>query len=273
MLIHAALMASTCLIAGTDDLQSRPKVQFEAAVSVSSIAAGTPFDVVCRFVVPPKWHIYWKDPGSGGLATQVHVQPPPGFKVGQVRFPAPVTMLDSTGPVNALDGRVHLAVAMTPPATLVVGSEIVLGVEAEWLVCKEACFLGRGEATLRIPVTAKPGSATAAATWIQSLPRPIEKRPHTTAELRPGPVLRISGPCDPAGSPIFLHESRPGVHVGDAVIHTETKGFVMDIPLGYDSGESMGKPPRITGLVRFGVGRGDPAWEVNFPFSLEPQAK
>ena len=164
MLIHAALMASTCLIAGTDDLQSRPKVQFEAAVSVSSIAAGTPFDVVCRFVVPPKWHIYWKDPGSGGLATQVHVQPPPGFKVGQVRFPAPVTMLDSTGPVNALDGRVHLAVAMTPPATLVVGSEIVLGVEAEWLVCKEACFLGRGEATLRIPVTAKTGSLSSNAT-------------------------------------------------------------------------------------------------------------
>ena len=259
------------VLAAGDDPKPRPRVQFEAAATVASVAAGSTFEVVCTLTVPPKWHIYWKDPGSSGMATRVRVQAPPGFKVGRVRYPAPVTMHDPAGPVNALDGHVRCAVPLTAPMTLPVSGEVVIEVEADWLVCQKACFLGDGKATLRVPVTAQPGPATAAAAWATALPRPIQERPGTTVTMLQGPVLRIEGPRDPANSPTFLVASRPGVVVGVVRTHTDGEGFVMKVPLRFDSGEGLGQPPRITGLVRFGVGRGDPAWEVDFPFNTEPK--
>jgi thiol:disulfide interchange protein DsbD len=267
MLIHGSVVVlSVCLLAGTADTPPRPRVHFTAAPSVSSIAAGSPFDVVCTLTVPPKWHIYWKDPGSSGMATRVRVEVPSGFKVGPVRFPRPVTVMDPAGAVNALDGRVHLALTITPPATLETRADAEIRIKADWLICRDVCFLGAADVTLQVPLTATPGPETTAASWIRGLPRPIQERPGTSVQLQPGPLLRISGPRDPVGAPGFVQESRPGVKLGTPAISTEGSTFVMNIPMAYDSGESLGLSPRIRGLVCFGTGRGDPAWEVDLPF-------
>jgi DsbC/DsbD-like thiol-disulfide interchange protein len=265
-----AMLLALCAPEGGDAPPPRPHVQFEAASSVSSIAAGVPFDVVCTLTVPPKWHIYWKDPGSSGMATRVRVSGAKDFKVGPVRFPCPVTLLDPAGAVNSLDGRVHLAVSITPPETLEPGREALIQVDADWLVCREACFLGGGNVAVRIPITATPGPETEAAAWIRGLPRPIEQRAGTSVAVVPGPLLRISGPRDPAGEPNFVQEHRPGVAIGTPTISTAGDTFVMNIPMAYDSRESLGQPPRIQGLVRFGSGRGTSegtsAWEIDLPF-------
>jgi DsbC/DsbD-like thiol-disulfide interchange protein len=270
MFIHGVVVVSLFLAAQAGGVPTRPRVQFEAAATVSSIAAGVPFDVVCTLVVPPKWHIYWKDPGRSGAATRVRVQAPSGFKIGPVRFPAPVVLKNPAGSINALDGRVHLAISMTPPKTIPVGSEVTLEVDADWLVCQEACFIGAGNGVVRIPVTSTPGPPTAAAQWIHHLPRPIQQRKDTITQVQSGPVLHISGPVDPAVPPTFLHQSRPGVELGNIDVRICDDRFVMQIPLRYDLGESLGQPPRISGLIRFGVERGDPAWEVDLPFTPEP---
>ncbi len=100
----------------------------------------------------PHWHTYWVNPGDSGLPTKLHWQLPPGFKAGDIAWPAPQRF--SAGEVYNFGyaGQVLLPVPVEVAADAKPGSMARLIVEAKWLVCREECIPGKATLKLSLPV-------------------------------------------------------------------------------------------------------------------------
>lgn len=242
-----------------------PRVSMSVAASVEQIAPGRSFDVICTLDVPTGWHIYWKDPGASGAATEITMHTPPGFVIGSTRFPRPKRLPESSGAINALEGRVHFAIRVGPPASLQIGQTIDLAIKADWFVCKEVCFLGAGEVVLNVRVAKEVGQPTTQAALLRGIPQPITSREGTSAVVHTG-LLRVVGQRDAAGDPGFLPINCPGVSWGMPRVSLHENRFVMDVPVAYDQESGMQAPPRIQGLLTFGPLESDPAWAIDLPF-------
>lgn len=130
-------------------------VQASLVAAEASIQPGKPFTVALRFVHELHWHTYWLNPGTG-LPTTLTWTLPPGFKAGEIQWPAPIVLKDHTGTVigNGYEGELFLPVTITPPADLKPGTTVELTAAAEWLMCEEICVPGKATVKLSLPVSA-----------------------------------------------------------------------------------------------------------------------
>lgn len=128
----------------------------------AAIEAGQPFTVALRLQHDPHWHSYWIAPGTG-YPTSLTWTLPEGFKAGDIQWPTPHVVKDSTGKItgNGYEGEVFLLVEIIPPKTLAAGSTVKLEVVAEWLMCETVCMPGDAKLGLSLPV----GAAQADARW------------------------------------------------------------------------------------------------------------
>ena len=131
-------------------------VQASLVAAEASIQPGKPFTVALRFLHEPHWHTYWLNPGTG-LPTALTWTLPPGFKAGEIQWPAPVVLKDHTGTIigNGYEGELFLPVKITPPADLKPGTNVELVAAAEWLMCEEICVPGKATVKLSLPVAAQ----------------------------------------------------------------------------------------------------------------------
>jgi DsbC/DsbD-like thiol-disulfide interchange protein len=103
----------------------------------------------------PHWHTYWVNPGDSGLPTKLRWQLPPGFKPGDIAWPAPQRF--SAGEVYNFGyaGQVLLPVPIEVPADARPGSVAHLAVEVKWLVCREECIPGKATLNMSLAVAAQ----------------------------------------------------------------------------------------------------------------------
>lgn len=127
-------------------------VQVELVPEVESIRPGQPFNVGLLLHMDPEWHTYWKNPGDSGLPTRLTWTLPEGFRAGPIAWPFPGTF--TQGPVTSYGykGEVLLAVAITPPPKVAVGTSVTLAARADWLECRDICLPGRRDLSLVLPV-------------------------------------------------------------------------------------------------------------------------
>lgn len=166
--------------------EAKPKPDGSRLVKVALLAdqaalhPGETCTLAVKLTIEPKWHIYWQNPGDAGVPTKVSIQAPPGFEVGDVRFPAPERE-ESEGDIVSYvhTGEVALLVDVKAPKDLAPGTKVEFGVEGSWLVCTAVCLLGKGEA--RLSMTAAGNSEprrlaheTEFKAWRAKLPRPYE---------------------------------------------------------------------------------------------------
>ncbi|MDI1319441.1 MAG: protein-disulfide reductase DsbD family protein, partial [bacterium] len=109
----------------------------------AAIAPGQPFTVALRLRHDPHWHSYWIAAGTG-YPTALTWTLPEGFTAGNIQWPTPHTLQDSSGKIvgNGYDGDNLLLVEIKPPATLAPGSTVKLAATAEWLMCMDVCMPG-----------------------------------------------------------------------------------------------------------------------------------
>jgi DsbC/DsbD-like thiol-disulfide interchange protein len=146
---------------------------------VSSIKAGTPFTVGIKITIDAGYHIYWKNPGDSGIATDVKLTLPEGFKAGDLLFPLP-SRLEFAGPIvnYGYTKSVMLMMRVTPPTDLPAGKSLTLSAAASWLVCDENnCIPGSGNGSVDLPVadTATPANADLFKKWTSQLPTTLAK--------------------------------------------------------------------------------------------------
>lgn len=66
-----------------------PEVQVSAVPEYAAVRAGSSFRVAVRLRIPEGWHIYWTNPGPGGLPTTVAWHLPGGVTAGETEWPFP----------------------------------------------------------------------------------------------------------------------------------------------------------------------------------------
>lgn len=138
-----AILLALCLAAGAP--------QWAAAsgpVSIEVVAQGTGAGTAVLgvlFQIEPGWHVYWKNPGEAGLATEVSWELPAGIELGRLLWPAP-ERFDQPGGIAGYGYRneVLLAAPVIVPGP---GRGQRVGARASWLACKDVCVLGEAEAS------------------------------------------------------------------------------------------------------------------------------
>ncbi len=142
--------------------------------NVSGITPGAPFYVGVKFTIDPGWHIYWKNPGDSGLATDVKLTLPDGFTAGELLFPIP-SRIEFPGPVinYGYENEVVLLMKITPPAKVTTTGPLTFAGKVSWLVCdKDNCIPGSADLSISLPVADPPAPDNQLLfdRWISRLP-------------------------------------------------------------------------------------------------------
>jgi DsbC/DsbD-like thiol-disulfide interchange protein/cytochrome c biogenesis protein CcdA len=199
----------------------------------------------------PGWHGYWLNPGDAGLPMAVKWQLPPGFEVGELRYPVP-TRLTIAGLMNYVykDDYAVLVRLKVPQGAQ---GAVPIRASANWLACTdEICVPESGSFALTVPV------GTGAATererfdeWRRALPRPLASL--ARFELS-GDRLRLAIPLprDVALGQAYVFPAADGVvdYAGEQSFRRSGDVLVAELP------RRRGEPDRFEGVLALGDGRG-----------------
>ena len=139
----------------------------------------------------PGWHVYWRNPGEAGLATEIHYELPDGFEVSELQWPVPISFEQPGGIAGfGYEDPVVLAAKITAPDR--VGASAPVTVTASWLACKDVCILGSAELKAVLPMrgTELEASNAALKTWSETLPMETESG-HFDVSVTGNPVPTI----------------------------------------------------------------------------------
>ena len=252
-------------------------VRIDAVFPGDKIVPGRTTLLGIRFRIAPKWHIYWRNPGDSGSEPRVKLTLPDGFKAGELIWPRPVVHATEWETTFGYDDEAILFVPITAPAEIE-AKTVRIGIEADWLVCKEMCLMGSGKTSLELRVAAPDEkvarAADPASAYVRGLtriPAPFGKVPGTIAQLVLAdgrPALRIEGPTGGAEKITFIPDLTPGVKIRDRVLVPATIAddrYRILVPLEIKPGNAVGKPLEVAGLVLFGNNAADPAVSVRIP--------
>jgi DsbC/DsbD-like thiol-disulfide interchange protein/cytochrome c biogenesis protein CcdA len=199
----------------------------------------------------PGWHGYWQNPGDAGLPMEVQWQLPPGFAVGQLRYPVP-TRLIVAGLTNYVYKRDYaVLVRLTVPAGA--RGSVPLRAAARWLACTDKiCVPESGQLALDLPVGdgATP-NRTKFDAWRRALPRPLV----TPAQFDlTGQTLRAAVPLPASvtvGEPyVFPLDDGPIEYARAQHFRRVGDTLVAELP------RRRGAPAAFAGVLALGDGRG-----------------
>ena len=169
--IGSALAIMMASAAAAEDSHVRARLVADA----TDLRAGESFHLGVLLEPEPGWHVYWRNPGEAGLATEIAYDLPDGFEVNELLWPVPISFEQSDGIGGyGYDDSVVLAAEVT--ASDRVPSSVPVTVTASWLACKDVCILGsaRLETTLPLKGAELAASRAALETWSESLPMQVE---------------------------------------------------------------------------------------------------
>ena len=129
-------------------------VESELVAERTAVVPGKPLTLALRLKMDREWHTYWRNPGDTGLPTTIQWTLPPGFKAGDIEWPAPTRINVATLANYGYDGEILLPVTLKVPTSLAAGTAIPIRAHAEWLVCKEQCIPGSADLTLDLKAAA-----------------------------------------------------------------------------------------------------------------------
>lgn len=137
-----------------------PKIEVSLLADRSAWVPGESVGLAVCFKIEEGWHIYWRNRGEGGLEPSFKWTVPPGWTIGELRYPYPRRYVDAGGEHTfILEGEPTILTAVAVPKDAAAGSEAAVSVDVAWLACRKACFLGNKTLTLTLPVA---GSAVRA---------------------------------------------------------------------------------------------------------------
>jgi len=151
-------MMSIVLLPGTaganpaKEIHHTPRTTIRIISEVEQITPGQPFWIGMLFKMIPDWHIYWQNPGDAGLAPSFTWQLPEGFTIDEPRWPYPETIMLGGLANFGYEDQVLILFKVTPPENIPTDQVIPIGVEVDWLVCKEECIPESADLTLDLMV-------------------------------------------------------------------------------------------------------------------------
>lgn len=245
-------------------------VNIRVFADVRQVGPGERFHLACVFDVEPKWHIYWKDPGAGGPPPVIKVKAPPGFEVGQVRWPRPQVFDGAVGEEYGYAGRTVLFVPVVAPDVLADGSA-AFEARIDWAVCRDVCLIGGVDRSVNVVTSSRPNGGGGVPDGLLSrhlgrLPRPLKKLQGATLAFD-GRVLTLTGPAQGRSAARILPIESPGVTYDCAEVEVKNDRFRIVVPVQVRPGNALGRPLRVAGLVTLGTELDDPCYDFELPLT------
>jgi len=221
-------LAQPGAVVKTDEVQAQL-----VAHAPQGVAPGKPLWLGLLIQHAPQWHTYWENPGDSGLPTTLDWKLPAGVTAGAIDWPTPKRL--PVGPLinYGYEGTVLLPVAATvaPPFQ---GDRLDVGLNAEWLVCKEVCIPQSGEFRLSIPAAAGTvAHAEAFARARSQAPLPVDARTQAQADPQALSVTIDGLPAALQGKTLHVFAANIGVidHAARAEQRWEGGRLVLRVPL------------------------------------------
>ncbi len=160
--ISASLGVALVLAVGAPvGAQQKEYVKAELIADVQAIEPGKSLRLGVLFTLPPHGHIYWRFPGSSGLATGIEWTLPDGFTVGELHWPNPARfVIEEIDDVTyGYENEVLLFANVTPPSDFDSAGPVAISADPYWLICLESgqCIPEGKNVRLELPIgTAEP---------------------------------------------------------------------------------------------------------------------
>ena len=130
-----------------------PHSTAELIPEVQSIRPGEPFTVALRITMDAGWHSYWLNPGDAGQPASIDWEIPSGFRAGDIRWPYPRTVEESTVVSYGYEDEVVLLTEISPPRFMTTGQMVKFAATARWLVCNNICLPARADLKFELRLT------------------------------------------------------------------------------------------------------------------------
>ncbi len=236
--------------------------------------AGGEILVGVRFKIEKGWHIYWNGQNDSGMSPTLSWTLPPGYSLGEARWPSPVRHASPGNIVDHVYEReavLLVPIRATPGATGAGPREAgEIAVQAEWLVCNDVCVPEEGSARAAIPAKASAAVEEALAKARTALAKAWPKDGSITASLTPsegGFTLAIG--AKGARGVAFFPKDGPLVP-REGLAACAVKGKDLSIRLRANPQAPAGEPRRLRGLVEVKAGPpGEPrtCYELDLEFN------
>jgi thiol:disulfide interchange protein DsbD len=259
-----AEVPATAVATGAPD-QGNDRVEASLLLDVTQVKPGDTFRVGVRFRMDPGWHIYWKNPGESGLASEI-TWDTPGSTVGDLQWPAPSTFRTSDGFITTYGYAEEVLLFTEARASEKATGSLQLSAAADVLVCEVHCLPAQlmltrnvtvGPETLRdaehaptfdaarARVPAKPESAGHTVTLA------LDAKPLTAGKPFTG-TLTVTGPAAPTvEKDFFVPERIPGLaRLTLSPVEGKPGTFTLE---GDVSPSVPPKEPRLAGVLRLGT--------------------
>ena len=250
----------------------------EVRMDVGWVGPGQTFHVIVVLQPDAGWHTYWKNPGSSGTPTEIEVQAPDGFVVGEPIFPRPSTFRESEGPTFGYNKQAAFFVPVTAPEVLEDG-HVEFKVNTFWLACKKNCVMGTDSHKLLVSTNnlqpGPPSKDKNLIDWKTALPQAIENLEQGGVYIS-GNTMFISG--ESTLRPLrFIGIESKGVQYGSSSRPiVENNKFRLPIAIDLDFYQGSDGKLTIEGILLLGRKNNDPSYYIHFELEesyLQPQGR
>jgi len=220
--------------------------------------------LVVRFSIEPQWHMYWTNPGDSGAATHVIAALPAGWTGGAARLPRPQILGSADERIYGYEKTFDVLVPVVAP----VGDEppsILVRIQADWMVCKERCQVGKASLSVQVSTDAVPYSPLLQRSFPSKLPASVRAVMEDARGVR---ALRLTFPAAaiPQRPLRFIPDAVEGLEWtgGTGPFFAEDRGREMTLRLPFRiNGDAASVQPRLRGLLLAGDRDGDPAYQID----------
>jgi DsbC/DsbD-like thiol-disulfide interchange protein len=170
-LSRIALLAAVALLPAARAHAQASVVKAELLADTTAVQAGETFHLGIRLHITKGWHIYWRNPGQAGMATDVKLHLPEGFESHKLLWPDPKTFKDAGGIVTyGYEDEVLLQARIKAPQKIE-AKLVEVSAEVSYLACKEKCLPGQAQASVQLPTgKARPENQKLFAAWADRTP-------------------------------------------------------------------------------------------------------
>ncbi len=151
--VARADLPATAVARGAPD-EGDERVEAALLTDVTQVKPGDTFRVGVRFRMDPHWHIYWKNPGESGLASEV-TWDTPGITVGELQWPAPSTFRTPDGYITTYGYEEEVLLFAEARVSEKATGSLHLSAAADVLVCEVQCLPAQLMLTRDLPVGAE----------------------------------------------------------------------------------------------------------------------
>lgn len=238
----------------------------ELRSDVGWVGSSQTFHLIVQITPDAGWHVYWKNPGASGAPTEIEVNAPEGFVVGEPLFPRPRTFHGEEGQTYGYTNTAAIFIPVKAPETVHDG-QVEFEVTTSWLACKKICVMGEQKNTFNISTNflhqGPQHRDLQLSRWIEALPKPLEDLENGTSVIS-GNTLQLTGTTDLR--PIqFIGVERKGIRFGlpsQPIFQGST--FRLPVPIHLDFSSTKGDTIVVEGLLLFGRKNEGPSYVVQF---------